>query len=317
MRLRFFLALAAATSVAFAGLSAQDRALADFPEKSVTINVGFGAGGGVDTITRAIAPVLSEALGETVIVVNQPGAGGAVATTRLKATPADGYTLVATTSTTLTFDPHTGAVAFDVGEFDYIAAFGTFPEALIALPSRGWADVNAMLEEAKANGSALTYASNTAIDKMVTAALSKASGVTINPVPVESGAESVSQTLGGHVDFAYSSGTYYPQAVSGDVMILAGLGDDPVPGFESRPTLRGLGYDISSVNMILYLAPKGLPDDAKAKLAEAFEAAAKSEALLSVLDKRNMGSFTVTGDALTALVEKQYKQFGTLAKGPN
>lgn len=302
----------AATAALFA-IACSTAALAEFPEKPVTINVGFGAGGGVDTVTRAMVPALSEALGEPVLVVNMPGAGGAVASTRLKASPADGYSLVATTSTTVTFDPHTGNVAFDMPDFEYIAAVGTFPEALFALPSRGWTNLSDMLEEAKASGSALTYASNTAIDKMVAAAISEASGVTINPVPVDGGAESVAQVLGGHVDFGYSSGTYYAQAVTGDVVILAGLGEDPVPGFEDTPTLGDLGFDIASVNLIVYFAPKGIPEEARAALISAFETATESEALQDVLAKRNMGSFVAFGDDLTTRLERHYNQFGKLA----
>jgi tripartite-type tricarboxylate transporter receptor subunit TctC len=124
----------------------------------------------------------------------------------------------------------------------------------------------------------------------------------------------VAQALGGHVDFAYSSGTYYAQAKAGELHVLAGLGEQPVPGFEETPTLKSLGYDVSSVNMVLFLAPAKLPEDAKAKLVTAFEAAAVSPKVLDLLATRNMGSFVATGDEISALIHAQSDQFADALK---
>ncbi|MDA7949549.1 MAG: hypothetical protein MPJ78_19000 [Hyphomicrobiaceae bacterium] len=103
-----------------------------FPEKPVTFIVGYGAGGGVDTISRTASKSLSKSLGQPIVIQNRPGAGGGLAVTGLKSAPADGHTIVATTSTTLTFDPHAKDVKFNTDDFDYIAAYGVFPEALHA-----------------------------------------------------------------------------------------------------------------------------------------------------------------------------------------
>jgi len=284
-------------------------ASAEFPEKEITITVGFGPGGGVDAITRAAADTLTAELGQPVVVDNKPGAGGGLAFTALKARPADGYSLAAALSTTISFDPHSANVSYNIDDFDYIGAFGVFPEALVALPSRGWKDFSDVVAAAKAAPDGMTYASTTSLDRVVMKTISQKEGVTFKPVPTKGGAEAVAEVLGGHVDFAYSSGTYYAQAKAGELMVLAGLGSDPVPGFESAPTLSGLGYDISSVNMVIYLAPAGLPAEVKAKLVAAFEKAAKSQAVLDILAKRNMGSFTLTGEAFETQIRAQSAQF--------
>ncbi|MEG3663261.1 tripartite tricarboxylate transporter substrate binding protein [Celeribacter halophilus] len=284
-------------------------ALAEFPEKEITVTVGFGPGGGVDTITRAAADALSTSLGEAVVVSNQPGAGGGLALTALKAKPADGYNLAAAISTTISFDPHSSSVSYGVDDFEYIGAFGVFPEALVSLPSRGWTEFSEVIAAAKDAPDGLTYASTTSLDRVVMKAISEKEGVVLKPVPTKGGAEAVAAVLGGHVDYAYSSGTYYAQAAAGELNVLAGLGTDPVPGFEAAPTLKSLGYDISSVNMVIYAAPAGIPAEAKAKLVAAFEAAAQSQAVLDVLAKRNMGSFTLTGDAFDEQIRAQSAQF--------
>lgn len=298
------LGVAAAAALLAAPLAAK----AEFPENPVTVVVAYGAGGGVDTISRAASDALSESLGQPIVVQNRPGAGGGLAVTALKAEKADGYTVVGTTSTTLTFDPHAKDTGFTVDDFEYIAAFGVFPEALVALPSRGWKTFADTIAEAK-TGKTLTYASTTSIDRVVLASIAKREGVTIKPVPTKGGAEAVAQALGGHVDFAYSSGTYYAQAQAGNLHVLAGLGDSRIVGFPDAPTLTELGYDTSSVNMILYLAPKGIPAAARDKLVAAFKAAGKSEKLLAVLKKRNMGSTVLVGDDITKAIHAQSKAF--------
>lgn len=284
-------------------------ALAEYPEEPVNIIVGFGAGGGVDTISRAAAGALSESLGQPVNIRNQPGAGGALAVTALQAMPADGYNIVATTSTTLTFDPHTQDLTFNVDDFDYLAAFGVFPEALIALPDRGWDTFADTVAEAKEKGEPFSYASTTSVDRVVVASVAGKEGVTFNPIPTKGGAEAVAQTLGGHVDFAYSSGTYYAQAEAGNLHVLAVFGEDRLEGFPDAPTLIDLGYDTSSMNMVLFLVPKGVPDDAKARLTDAFAAAAKDARLLDALKNRNMGTFVPVGDDISELIHKQSDQF--------
>jgi tripartite-type tricarboxylate transporter receptor subunit TctC len=295
-------------AAAAALLAVPYTAEAEYPEGPVTVVVAYGAGGGVDAISRAASDALSETLGQPIVVQNRPGAGGGLAVTALKAEKPDGYTVVGTTSTTLTFDPHAKDIGFSVDDFEYIAAFGVFPEALVALPSRGWKSFADTIAEAKA-GKTLTYASTTSIDRVVVASIAKREGVTINPVPTKGGAEAVAQALGGHVDFAYSSGTYYAQAKAGKLDVLAGLGDSRIDGFPDAPTLGELGYDVSSVNMILYLAPKGIPAAARDKLVEAFRAAGKSEKLLAVLKKRNMGTTVLVGDEITKAIRTQSKKF--------
>lgn len=285
------------------------HAYAEFPERPVTITVGFGAGGGVDSISRAASEALSKSLGQSIVIKNQPGAGGGLAATALKSMKADGYSLAATISTTVSFDPHAGTMAYNVDDFEYIAGFGVFPEALVALPEKSWKTFTDVVAAAKKSKTGLTYASTTSLDRVVMASIGKKEGVTFKPVPTKGGAEAVAQTLGGHVDFAYSSGTYYSQAKAGKLHVLAGLGTRPIPGFEDAPTLSGLGYDISSVNMVLYLAPAGIPADVKEKLVKAFKAASTAPAVQALLAKRNMGTFTPTGEEISTLIKGQSEQF--------
>jgi len=284
-------------------------AAAEWPEKPITVTVGFGAGGTTDVVARAVAEIVAKKLGQPVVIENKPGAGGAVAATSLAKMPADGYNLVATTSTTLTLDPQVTDLGYKLDDFTYVASVGEFPEAFIALPKHGWKTLKDAVAS-KGNGR-MTYASNTALDRMIATVIAKKSGTPLVPVPTRGGAEVVTQVLGGHVDIGYSSGAYYPQAKAGAVAVMAVLGEKRVSGLPDVPTLNELGYDVSSVNLITFIAPKGLPDDVKSKLNEAFAEAAADKTIVDLMENRSLSNIVLTGDELSKTMRAHadgYKQ---------
>jgi tripartite-type tricarboxylate transporter receptor subunit TctC len=280
---------------------------AAWPDKPITITVGFGAGGTTDVAARVVGEVLSRQLGQQVIIENKAGAGGAVAATQLMKAAPDGYSLVANTSTTMTFDPHATPLAFGVDDFTYIAATGELPEAYIALPDKGWKTLADALAAGKAGG--LNYASTTSIDRVVSAIIAKKSGTALSAVPTRGGAEAVTQVMGGHVDLAYSSGAYFPQAMAGQVKVLAVLSDKRLKGLPEAPTLLELGFDLASVNLILFMAPKGLPADVRDALLAAFANAAKDEKVVDLMDKRNLGDVVLFGDKLAEAMRAHSSRF--------
>lgn len=288
-------------------------AQAAWPEKPVTVTVGFGAGGTTDVVARAVAELVSKKLGQPVVVENKPGAGGAIAATALSKQAADGYNLVATTSTTITLDPQITKLGFSPADFTYVAATGEFPEAFIALPKTGWKTLKEAIDATKANGGGkTTYASSTSLDRMITAALGKQTGVQFVPVPTRSGAEVVTQVIGGHTPLGYSSGAYYPQAKSGELSVLAVLGENRLKGLPDVPTLKELGYGLSSVNLILFVAPKGLPADVARTLNDAFAAAAADPSIVDLMEKRSLNPFVATGDALAKTIAEHGEGFKKL-----
>ena len=286
-------------------------AQAAYPEKPVVITVGFGAGGTTDVVARVVGEVVSKHLGQPVVIENRGGAGGAVAATMLTKLPADGYNLVATTSTTITLDPQIGKLAFGLDDFTYVAAIGEFPEAYIALPDKGWKTLKDAAAAAKKAGS-FNVASSTSLDRMITAYIAKQENTKLAVVPTKSGAEVVTQVMGGHVDLGYSSGAYYPQAKAGKLAVLGVLGEKRIAGMPEVPTLKEIGYDVSSVNLILFVAPKGLPQDVAAKLDAAFAAAGKDPAILDLLEKRSVNAFIQTGAPLADTMRQHAKGYARL-----
>ena len=127
-----------ATSMCLAALlsnaNAEDKAY--YQGKTVRMLVGSGPGGGYDVFSRMIAPYLARVLGTTVVVENQPGAGGLTALNRLYAAPPDGYLLSLSNGTGAAFAQITGqkGVRFDLAKFSYLATVGAPPALWMVAP---------------------------------------------------------------------------------------------------------------------------------------------------------------------------------------
>src|SRR5262245_46074885 len=123
------LSLALSWTVSVSPGQAQDAEKAFYAGKTVRMIVGSGTGGGYDIFSRLIAPYLAKTLGTTVIVENQPGAGGLIALNRLYVAPSDGLQISLTNGTSASFAQLTGdqAARFDLAKFTYLSTVGAPP----------------------------------------------------------------------------------------------------------------------------------------------------------------------------------------------
>ena len=92
-----------------------------FPTKSIEMLVAYRAGGLVDSMARALAQKMEEILGQPVVVINKEGAGGAIALTALKNAKKDGYTIGATTASSIAFTPLMQSVGYTLQDYQYLA----------------------------------------------------------------------------------------------------------------------------------------------------------------------------------------------------
>jgi putative tricarboxylic transport membrane protein len=126
---RAFLSLVIGAVVCTTAASAQEAERAFYAGKTVRMIVGSGTGGGYDVFSRMIAPYLAKTLGTTVIVENQPGAGGLIALNRLFTATPDGLQISLSNGTSAAFAQLTEdhAARFDLGKFNYLATVGAPP----------------------------------------------------------------------------------------------------------------------------------------------------------------------------------------------
>jgi len=140
--------------------AAEDEA-ASYPDRPIKIFVGFSAGGGTDVAARILAQKLTEALGQSVVVENRPGASGMIAAETVAKSAADGYTLMMGTQTTLAVAPVLyRKFSIDAArDFAGVAKAGVSPLVLVVHPSVPARSVTDLIALAKASPGTINFGS--------------------------------------------------------------------------------------------------------------------------------------------------------------
>lgn len=268
-------------------------AKADFPEKPITMVVGFSAGGGMDTLARIAAEAASGPLGQAIAVENRPGAGGTIAPAHVAQQRADGYTLYIGETAALVGPVVFGdSVGYDpLTSFVPVAQLAVAPLALIANPDVHADDIAEFIDLVRENPGKYFYAASgvATLQHMSMEQLKAAADLDIEAVQFQGGAPSVQAVIAGEVSFAVTSlSAANRQAEGGAVKILGVTTLNPVPGFENLPTVSSVIPGFESVPRQFVMAPAGTPDDALAKLEAAFEAALASDSVQQQLLDRGL-----------------------------
>ncbi|WP_172975882.1 tripartite tricarboxylate transporter substrate binding protein [Sulfitobacter sp. THAF37] len=272
-------------------------AFADFPEKPVTVLVGFGAGGGTDTLARLIGKEAEAALGQPVVIENVPGGGGVVAATKLMTAEPDGYTIGMAVTSTFSYAPlASDSVKYDADTFDYLTSAAKLQNAVVAgkdSPFNTWEDVVA----AGKGGQKISFGSSSPAVNLMMGYVAAQDGYEMKIVPTKGGAEIMKDVMGGHIDMGWSAGIH--QRFGEDVKVLVAAGNDRLVGSSDVPTFKESGYDIGDDTYFLFFAPKGIPEDVFQKLYDAFSSGAKNADVVSMVEgKMGFPSTVLTPDEL-------------------
>jgi tripartite-type tricarboxylate transporter receptor subunit TctC len=289
-------------------------AAAAFPSKSVTMIVGYRAGGGTDTLARAAADPLSKILGQSVLVQNKAGAGGGVAALYTSKMPPDGYTFVVTTSTTYCLEPQLQKVAYKNDDFTHIAVIGQFQEAIFTKAGAPFKTLQDMIAFAKKEKRALKYASFYQLDRLVTGYIADREGIKMIPVPVKGGAGVMPAVLGGHVDFGWSGGSFAPHARAGTITMLGAMTYDRLGQFPDLPSMKDFGYPTGTQVFITVAAAAGTPKPVVDKLANAWKQAMQDKGVVDIMEKRNQLIVFHGPDEMPALLANQTKMYADMVK---
>ncbi|MBN8920405.1 MAG: tripartite tricarboxylate transporter substrate binding protein [Rhizobiales bacterium] len=239
-----------------------------FPHKGpIEITVLFPAGSSADVTARMLADGMGKALGANVVVVNRPGAGGAIGYRYTAAQKPDGYALVwNSNSISTTF--HSGMLAFNYEAFDPVARVLVETPMLAVRADSRWKTLADMIAEAKAKPRTINVAnsgtgSHTHISSV---ALFKTAGVEAVDVPFGA-AQVVTSLLGGQVDAAMQLPAALSEHVkAGKARFLAALIPARDPAFPDVPTARESGVDVSLEAWRGIAVPHGTPQPVIAAL---------------------------------------------------
>lgn len=284
-------------------LTAGTAAADDFPTKPIEMIIGFKPGGFSDAMARKISEPLTEALGQTIVHTYKGGAGGSIAATAVATQPSDGYTLVVATSLTFAFNPLQGNVTYNKDDFDYLLTMARFETSFVSLASKPWTDFPSMIKHAKSSGKPLRYGTLGPADRKQMEAVAAATGVTFIPLPIKGGANMMQSILGDHVDFGISGGPHIQYVKSGDMIVLAASGSEPLNSTPDAPTMSSLGYPAISYNSVI-AAPKGLSDEVKAELEAALIKSASDPRFQDLVQQRFVGITPMGAQETTASIDK-------------
>lgn len=253
----------AALAVVPALFSASATAQTAWPSKTMRIVVPYPAGGNVDLLGRLIGPKLSEALGQTIVIDNKPGAAGAIGATDAARSEPDGHTLligdIATHAITpalqdkLPYNPLT--------DFAPVMRLTSVSLLLVINPKNPAKDLAALLADAKANPEKVTYASAGVgtPQQLAFELLKEKTGIKATHVPYRGSAPAINDVIAGHVT-AMIDGTAVPMAREGTLRALAVTGAKRSAAMPDVPTVAEAGvpgYEFVSWHGVF--VPAGTP----------------------------------------------------------
>ena len=246
MRKFLFCVLASAFCLGMAAVNAQQ-----YPVRPIRFIVPFAPGGSTDLLARFLAPRLTEALGQTVIVDNRGGAGGVIGAELAARAPADGYTIVLGSPGPLTINPNLQKVPYDtLRDFAPITLATISPFTLVVHPSLPVNSVKDLVALAKAKPGSLNYGSagNGSVAHFSTEQFKALAGVDIVHVPFKGSGPAVADLLGGRLHLMFENlPTIVPHVRTGKLRMLAvgtqtrsalvpevpTVAESGVPGYES------------------------------------------------------------------------------------
>ena len=243
-----------------------------YPSKPIRIVVPYGAGGGIDVISRLVGERLSQRLGQPVVIDNRPGGGTLLAAEQVAKSAPDGYTLMVTTDSTMTINQHLYAkLPYDpVKDFAPITQLVFLNQLLLQNPAVPANNLKELIAYAKANPGKLNYGSygSGSQPHLAMEMLKSQAGLFIVHVPYRGLTQTVPATIAGDVQLTFS-GAASSQAFikSGRLKALAVGGKTRLALLPDVPTFTELGFpDVPANAWFGLFAPAATPRDIVMKL---------------------------------------------------
>jgi tripartite-type tricarboxylate transporter receptor subunit TctC len=234
-----------------------------YPAKPIELVVSYGAGGSTDLIARAIAQKLQDRLGQSVVVINKPGASGTIGATQVAHASPDGHTLYAGFTTEMAVVPQLSrSVKYSLDDFEPIAVTGIVPVVLIASKNVKANSVGELLSELRSAPGKYTYGGSVGSPSHILGAwLNRIRGLDVTHIPYRGGAQAVGDVSGGHIDLFFGGVSAAKGAIDAGLVKAIGLvGDTRSSALPNVPTFKEAGvtdFDLDSWTMLL--GPKGMP----------------------------------------------------------
>ncbi len=293
-------------------------AVAQYPDKPVTMLAGYPPGGLVDVVARLVAEGMKPKFPRGLNVVNRPGAAGSVAVAELARAAPDGYTIVLTPDSALVIAAQLQDLSYktpdDYEPFINLVAY--YPMIAVRTESE-YKTIQDLLADAKANPGKIRVGSpgeGTTSHLNLEELMSK-TGAKMIHVPFQGWAQSSPALLGGHIEAAVAQPGELKGAVDGKRMrVLVNFRPERLKSFPDVPTAKELGWDVANGVWYMLLAPNGTPPAVIRYLHDAAKAVIEEPKFGADMANRGIDVDYRPGSALRADLWREHKAYNQLLR---
>jgi len=303
-------------------IAAPVPAMAEYPDRPITLIIPLGAGGSHDLHARGITGVISDIIGQPMVVKLVPGASGMKGTGEAAKAKPDGYTLLFTHNAFDQLRPQTVDVPFNtLKDFKTIARINYAPPILVARADQPYKTFQEFLAYAKANPGKINMGHSGVWGPahIPASQLVKDAGIKVNLIPHKGGGPTLQALLAGEDQISWLFATQTrPHYKAGTVRVLAVAGDAPIPNdedFGNVPTMASLGYPGVAFTMDrIFMAPAAMPEKDLQYLRDSFEKLIENKSFQSFIKNIGENVMFMRGEDYDKLRAVRYKEYGELIK---
>jgi len=298
--MKFRLCVPILLAVMMGGVQAQS-----YPNKPIKLVVGFTPGGAADYVARNLSVPLGQALGQSIVVENKPGAGSSIAADQVAKSAPDGYTILLASPSSISVNPALNPkLTYKASDLLPVTKVTSSPIVIAAYPGTGINNVKELIAKAKQDPGGLNYSSsgNGSAPHLAGALFGQVADVKMTHIPFRGGSLAVQSVIAGDTQLTFGTPpSVLPMVQAGRLKGLAISSRERSPLAPSLPGMREAGLPDYSIEFWYGLfVPAGTPPDVVQKIFDAAQVALKNPNLKAALAREGTDVSTSASPAAFA-----------------